>query len=62
MFTWQVKWETLNGNIRTRKFYDTIEADKFYQHKQDTAASFGTQWVDIDQISCEHQTNSFSSS
>lgn len=40
-----VKWETLNGNIRTAKFDDGAEAEDFFNRVESRA---GTQWVDID--------------
>lgn len=43
-----VKWETLNGTIRTAKFDDPAEADEFADRVADR---LGTQWVDIEQAS-----------
>lgn len=47
MYTYLVRWETLNGNIRTKRFYDAAEAEAW----ADRIAKFpGTQWVDVEAI------------
>lgn len=45
-----VTWETLNGNVRSRKFADGNCAEAFREHMESLS---GTQWVDIDQIEDE---------
>jgi hypothetical protein len=49
--TYIVKWETLNGNVLCKRFTDSALAEKFYQRKLDTSATYGTQWVDMEAIS-----------
>jgi hypothetical protein len=39
----QVRWETLNGNVKAKTFTDWKEAEEFGDRIE---ANFGTQWVD----------------
>lgn len=43
--TWVVKWETLNGNIKTETFKGATAAESLYDRVSNRP---GTQWVDIE--------------